>query len=269
MRGPRGGGGLRGHAALASTVTHALLALEAGQARAGREGVHPQRDRGRRRSFDRRARAGRVRDGGDVDPLPPARGRVAPRWSTPGEIGSVSGWPPTTGSGSSTTRPRGSFDPALAGGALLDLGVYPVSFAHDFLGAPEEVTAVGTLTGQGVDAQVSAGAGLRRRRPGDPAHHPARADSHRRRDLGHRGVRRGGRQLLLPHVLHGAPARCGAAPRVVRSRTTGCTTRRPRWPGASRPARRESPRMTWQGTLEVLRTLDEIRAQVGVRYPGE
>ena len=31
----------------------------------------------------------------------------------------------------------------------------------------------------------------------------------------------------------------------------------------------ESPRMTWQGTLEVLRTLDEVRAQVGVRYPGE
>jgi len=27
--------------------------------------------------------------------------------------------------------------------------------------------------------------------------------------------------------------------------------------------------MTWAGTLAVLRTLDDVRAQVGVIYPGE
>src|SRR6478736_485658 len=31
----------------------------------------------------------------------------------------------------------------------------------------------------------------------------------------------------------------------------------------------ESPRMTWADTLGVLRTMDEVRAQVGVVYPGE
>jgi predicted dehydrogenase len=31
----------------------------------------------------------------------------------------------------------------------------------------------------------------------------------------------------------------------------------------------ESPRMTWADTLAVLRTMDEVRAQVGVVYPGE
>jgi len=43
----------------------------------------------------------------------------------------------------------------LAGGALLDLGIYPVAFAFDILGKPDAVTAVGQLTEAGVDGQVS------------------------------------------------------------------------------------------------------------------
>lgn len=47
------------------------------------------------------------------------------------------------------------FDPALGGGALLDLGVYPGWFAHFVLGAPERVTATGTLAPTGVDEQAA------------------------------------------------------------------------------------------------------------------
>jgi hypothetical protein len=33
--------------------------------------------------------------------------------------------------------------------------------------------------------------------------------------------------------------------------------------------RAESPRMTRQGTLDVMRTMDEVRRQIGLTYPGE
>ncbi|WP_345763627.1 Gfo/Idh/MocA family protein [Diaminobutyricibacter sp. McL0608] len=45
--------------------------------------------------------------------------------------------------------------PALAGGALLDIGVYVVSWASFALGAPESVIATGELAPTGVDAQVA------------------------------------------------------------------------------------------------------------------
>jgi predicted dehydrogenase len=46
------------------------------------------------------------------------------------------------------------FDLALGGGALLDLGVYVVSFAQMLLGAPDSVTAVGSRFDSGVDAEA-------------------------------------------------------------------------------------------------------------------
>lgn len=46
-------------------------------------------------------------------------------------------------------------NPALGGGALLDLGIYPVSFAWDMLGAPTSVHAIASKTATGVDRQTA------------------------------------------------------------------------------------------------------------------
>ncbi|MGD7732506.1 Gfo/Idh/MocA family protein [Propionibacteriaceae bacterium G57] len=43
----------------------------------------------------------------------------------------------------------------LGGGALLDLGIYPISFAWDMLGAPVEVRASGRLGETGADTEVA------------------------------------------------------------------------------------------------------------------
>lgn len=47
------------------------------------------------------------------------------------------------------------FAPALGGGALLDLGVYPVSFASMVLGPPERIRSMSDPAFTGVDAQTS------------------------------------------------------------------------------------------------------------------
>jgi len=47
------------------------------------------------------------------------------------------------------------FDPAKGGGAVLDLGVYVISFAQYFLGTPRVVHAVGGRYGNGVEGEFS------------------------------------------------------------------------------------------------------------------
>jgi len=47
------------------------------------------------------------------------------------------------------------FAPELGGGALLDLGIYPVSFASLVLGVPARITAVSHPAFTGVDATTS------------------------------------------------------------------------------------------------------------------
>ncbi|KAJ9454067.1 D-xylose 1-dehydrogenase (NADP(+)) [Diplonema papillatum] len=48
------------------------------------------------------------------------------------------------------------YRPELAGGAVLDIGVYAVAWLTMFLGEPDTVHAIGTLSDTGVDSRVSA-----------------------------------------------------------------------------------------------------------------
>ncbi|MBB2924752.1 Gfo/Idh/MocA family protein [Cellulomonas cellasea] len=160
------------------------------------------------------------------------------------------------------------FDPQLAGGALLDLGVYPVSFAHDFLGVPDAVHATGTLTETGVDGQASIVLSYGERTQATLsttlwAKTPTTAAISGTEGFIHvasnfygpssfRVQRRDGRVWTFEQ-----PGKKGLqyeAAEVARRIAAGDT---------------QSPLMTWDHTVEVMRTLDAVRAQVGVVYPGE
>jgi predicted dehydrogenase len=50
-------------------------------------------------------------------------------------------------------------DPTLGGGVLLDMGIYPLTFASLFLGEPSQLSATATLSDQGVDLDLAVGLG--------------------------------------------------------------------------------------------------------------
>ncbi|CAM5730161.1 Gfo/Idh/MocA family oxidoreductase OS=Streptomyces tendae OX=1932 GN=GUR47_11050 PE=3 SV=1 [Streptomyces tendae] len=164
-------------------------------------------------------------------------------------------------------------DPAQGGGALLDLGVYPVSFAQLLLGEPADVTARAVLSEEGVDLQTGAllsyGSGalasVHCSITGGTPTSASVTGSEGRIDVPN--------GFFFPDhfVLH----RDGRDAAGVRART------RPTGPRGSlrheaeevmralRAGERESPVVPLEGTLAVMRTLDAIRDRVGVRYPGE
>ena len=69
------------------------------------------------------------------------------------------GEPTTLTAHFSISRPvdpaRRWFAPELGGGALLDVGIYPLTLAIALLGEPTEARALGTLASTGVDAQLA------------------------------------------------------------------------------------------------------------------
>ena len=167
--------------------------------------------------------------------------------------------------------PQRLSDPALAGGALLDLGIYPVSFAHLVLGGFASVNATGQLTELGVDAQDAivvrgprGGLGLLSTTMSAKTPTTASINGTAAR-LELTGSFYGPRSvvtLLAPDgtelgrfanedTTHGLHFQAAEVARRIASGET------------------ESPLMPLDETVAIMAALDDVRAQVGVRYPGE
>jgi predicted dehydrogenase len=161
-------------------------------------------------------------------------------------------------------------DPAQAGGALLDLGVYPVAFTQLLLGEPDDVRAWAHLTPEGVDDNTGVLLGydtgavalLSCSLSADTAQTASITGSAGRiefprgfycpdRYLLHRPGREP-EQFTDPAVpSHGLRYEAAEAMRCLRA------------------GELQSPLASLDSTLGVMRTLDAIRDRIGVRYVGE
>jgi predicted dehydrogenase len=162
------------------------------------------------------------------------------------------------------------FAPELGGGALLDLGIYPVSFAHMVLGTPSAVTAVSTPAFTGVDATTS----ITLRYPGGQhavlttslsaaSDNPAAIYGTEARleiegwfytPSGFTITSRDGKVIEryeTPRVGRGMQYQAEEVMRCLRS------------------GRLESDVLPLAETVATMDTLDEVRRQIGLVYPGE
>jgi predicted dehydrogenase len=158
--------------------------------------------------------------------------------------------------------------PELGGGALLDLGVYPATFAYAALGRPAEVKTVSEISDLGVDLSTAmvwrydSGA-IAALTCGMRVHNPCTASI-----SGTEG------SLLVPHRFH-HPSHyvretAAGAERVEVAQTgTGYHYEASEVMTAMRAGLVECPLLPHADTIAILELIDEARAQVGVRYPGD
>ena len=162
------------------------------------------------------------------------------------------------------------YNPLLAGGALLDLGVYNVSFALDLLGVPDEIVARGSLTATGVDAEVSS----------ILTHGEARSEAHTSMITAgpSRGVVLGTDGWLdlagsfynwttvrLHHGRHSEPVETFDPQKTSR----GMHFQALELERCVREGLTESPRLSLDDSIAVMEVLDELRRQVGCVLPED
>lgn len=164
---------------------------------------------------------------------------------------------------------RRTFNPALGGGALLDVGVYPISLASMLLGAPDRIASLAELGQTGVDEQSAMVLGY----PGGQLavlYTAVRTNTPQDATImGTEGFIRIHSQWWVPKAmtLHQA----GKEPQLIEMPLTGngYNYEAAEVHACLRAGKLESDVMPLDETLAIMQTMDRIRAQWGMRYPME
>lgn len=160
--------------------------------------------------------------------------------------------------------------PELGGGALLDLGVYPVSFAHDLFGPPSRVQAAGKVTDLGVDERITLALEWKTGQQASILTDMLAAGANRAAVVGSKGYV----ELDPVWYTQSSFTVTDRDKKVLRRyeekiRGRGMHYQATEVEACVAAGLVESPKMTQQGSVEVMETMDAVRALVGVRYPGE
>ena len=160
-------------------------------------------------------------------------------------------------------------DPQLAGGALLDLGIYPISFAHMILGNPTSITSKAVMTDRGVDAQTSmifsydngAQAVLTTTMIEQTPCRAVVAGLHGWLEIDRTFYNPASMRVILndgsvteypsAYTGHGLREQAESFKQIVQS-------------GAV-----ESKILTWKDTVDIMKSMDTVRSQIGLKYPFE
>ncbi len=161
------------------------------------------------------------------------------------------------------------FDPAVGGGALLDLGVYPIAMASMVFGPPATIATAAHLGPTGVDERSGIVLGhddgsvavlstsLTEKTPSEATFFGSEGSLRLHgpifRPVAITVARTGDEPRRIEPVLEGNAFNYEAA-EVVRRLRAGAL---------------ESPAMPLDESLAIMRTLDAIRAAWGLKYPGE
>ncbi|GAC1372769.1 MAG: Gfo/Idh/MocA family oxidoreductase [Hymenobacter sp.] len=161
------------------------------------------------------------------------------------------------------------FNPALAGGSLLDVGIYPLFISHLFLGEPTAVRAVSTPTGTGVDGSCAMALAYAEGAT-------ARLFSTVEAPTDNQCILYGTQgQLRLTGRFHAPDGvwvqRLGQEAQVVAYEKDGYGYH---YEAAHVQAclaqgLEESPLLPLAVSLQLMELLDAVRDQIGLRYPGE
>ncbi len=159
-------------------------------------------------------------------------------------------------------------NPDLGGGALLDLGVYPVSFAVDVLGLPTGIVAHASMTPTGVDRQTAMIFSYDDGRQAVLHCALDTAGSNRAVVLGTTGAIELDRVWYTPTAL----TRYDREWNVVERFEADVTSRGMQFQAAELEARvagAAPSALPIDESVAIMGVLDEVRSLIGLRYPGE
>jgi predicted dehydrogenase len=169
------------------------------------------------------------------------------------------------------------FDPLLGGGALLDMGIYPLTFASLFLGEPATIASAATLSEGGVDLNLAISLGY------DSGAIAALTSTMTAWSPRNATIATDRGRIDLPEPFHhpttvtwrafdGDPDFTGAATVEEISEDligTGLANEALEVVRCLRNGETESPLVPLDDTVALMRQMDRIRTDIGVRYAAD